>query len=63
MIEKIRKFVNPAPVLWSWVKTYQKDIVLVFGVILISLISFSVGYVVARDQLKGKVQVEESYGE
>jgi hypothetical protein len=59
MIEKIRKFVNPAPALWGWVKTYQKDIVLVLGVILVSLISFSAGYLVAKDQLKGPVQIEE----
>ena len=43
----------------EFVKTYQKDIVLVLGVILISLISFSTGYLVAKDQLKGEVQVEE----
>lgn len=47
----------------EFVKTYQKDIVLVIGVILISLISFATGYLVAKDQLKGPVQVEEQYGE
>ena len=63
MLEKNRKFVNPAPALWGWVKTYQKDIVLVLGVILISFISFATGYLVAKDQLKGPFQVEEQYGE
>ena len=43
-----------------FVKTYQKDIVLVLGVVLISLISFAAGYLVAKDQLKGSVQIEES---
>ena len=47
----------------EFVKEYQKDIVLVLGVILISLISFSAGYLVAKDQLKGSVQVQEQYGE
>ena len=47
----------------EFVKTYQKDIVLVLGVILISFISFATGYLVAKDQLKGPIQVEEQYGE
>jgi len=46
----------------EFVKTYQKYIVLVLGVILISFISFATGYLVAKDQLKGAVQVEEQYG-
>jgi len=41
---------------------YQKDIVLVLGVILISLISFAAGYLVAKDQLKDPIQVQEQYG-
>ena len=43
----------------EFVKRYQNDIVLVIGVILISLISFAAGYLVAKDQLKGPVQIEE----
>jgi len=46
----------------EFVKANQKDIVLVLGVILISLISFATGYLVAKDQLKGPLQVEQSYG-
>ena len=42
-----------------FVKTYQKDIVLVLGVVLISLISFAAGYLVAKDQLKGPVYIEQ----
>ncbi|MCH7828570.1 hypothetical protein IH982_01710 [Patescibacteria group bacterium] len=53
ILTKIREFV----------KVNQKDIVLVLGVILISLISFAAGYLVAKDQLKGPVQVQEQYGE
>jgi len=45
----------------EFVKTYQKDIVLVIGVILISLISFSTGYLIAKDQLKGPIQVQEDF--
>ena len=51
MLTKIQEFV----------KTYQRDIVLVLGVILISLISFSTGYLVAKDQLKGSIQVQEDF--
>ena len=47
----------------EFVKHYQSDIILVIGVILISLISFAAGYLVAKDQLKGPVQVQEQYGE
>ena len=46
-----------------FVKVYQKDIVLVLGVILISLISFDAGYLVAKDQLKGPVYIEQSIQE
>ena len=46
-----------------FVKVNQKDIVLVLGVILISLISFAAGYLVAKDQLKGPIQIQEQYGE
>jgi len=45
----------------EFVKIYQKDIVLVIGVILISFISFSTGYLIAKDQLKGPIQVQEDF--
>ena len=72
-IEKIIKFVNPMrgnqvrlganlPSLANWVfhgiKANQKDIALVIGVFLISLISFAGGYLAAKDQLKGPIQIE-----
>tara|TARA_Y100000310_G_C20399259_1_gene676611 strand:+ start:617 stop:784 length:168 start_codon:yes stop_codon:yes gene_type:complete len=47
----------------DFVKTYQKDIILVIGVLLISLISFAAGYLVAKDELKGPLQVQEQYEE
>ena len=43
----------------EFVKRYQCDIILVIGVILISLISFAAGYLIAKDQLKGPIQVQE----
>jgi hypothetical protein len=40
MLSKIKEFV----------KKYQADIILVVGVILISLLSFAIGYIVAKQQ-------------
>lgn len=40
MLSKINQFV----------KTHQNDIILVIGVILISLLSFATGYIVAKKQ-------------
>lgn len=54
---------NILPKIIEFVKTYQKDIVLVLGVVLISLISFAAGYLVVKEQLKGPVQIEKQYGE
>jgi len=42
----------------EFVKRYQSDIILVIGVILISLISFAAGYLVAKDQLKEPIRIE-----
>lgn len=42
----------------QFVKTYQADIILVIGVILISLLSFSVGYIVAKQEGKEPIQFE-----
>jgi hypothetical protein len=47
----------------EFVKTYQKDVVLILGVALVSLISFAAGYLVAKDQLKGSVIIERTYDE
>ena len=51
MIEKIKQFV----------KDYQEDIILVIGVILISLLSFAVGYIVAKQQEKEPIRIEYKY--
>lgn len=44
----------------NFVKTYQADIMLVIGVILVSLLSFAVGYIVAREGLKEPLQFEQT---
>lgn len=50
MLAKIKKFI----------KDYQEDIILVIGVILISLLSFAVGYLVAKHQEKEPLRFEET---
>ncbi len=42
----------------QFVKTHQEDIVLVIGVILISLLSFAMGYIVAKQQEKESIKIE-----
>lgn len=42
----------------DFVKTHQVDIVLVIGVILISLLSFAMGYIVAKTQEKEPIKIE-----
>ena len=48
MLTKIKEFV----------KTHQTDIILVIGVILISLLSFAMGYIVAKQQEKEPIRIE-----
>ena len=50
MLTKIKQFV----------KTYQTDIILVIGVILISLLSFAMGYIIAKQQEKENLKFEET---
>ena len=45
----------------QFVKNYQEDIILVIGVILISLLSFAVGYIVAKQQEKEPIRIEKIY--
>ena len=47
----------------EFVKKYQNDIILVVGVILISLLSFAIGYIVAKQQEKTPVRIEKNYEE
>jgi len=45
----------------QFVKAHQADIILVIGVILISLLSFAVGYITAKYQAKEPLRIEESH--
>ena len=42
----------------QFVKTHQNDIILLIGVILISLLSFAIGYIVAKEQEKEPIKIE-----
>jgi hypothetical protein len=42
----------------QYVKEHQADIILVIGVILISLLSFTIGYIVAKQQEKEPIKIE-----
>jgi hypothetical protein len=42
----------------QFVKNYQSDIILVVGVILISLLSFAMGYIFAKQQEKEPINIE-----
>jgi hypothetical protein len=41
-----------------FVKKYQNDIILVVGVILVSLLSFAMGYIIAKQQEKEPLKIE-----
>jgi len=41
-----------------FVKDHKADIILVVGVILISLLSFALGYITAKQQEKGPIKIE-----
>ncbi|MEK7510084.1 MAG: hypothetical protein AAB567_00800 [Patescibacteria group bacterium] len=41
----------------EFVKRHQSDIMLAIGVLLISLLSFAVGYLTAREQFKEPIQI------
>jgi hypothetical protein len=46
----------------AFVKSHQSDIILLIGVILISLLSFATGYLVAKIQEKEAIKIiEENY--
>jgi len=42
----------------NFVKTHLDDIILLIGVILISLLSFAAGYIVAKQQEKEPIKIE-----
>ena len=43
------------------VKLHQNDIILLIGVILISLLSFAIGYIIAKEQEKEPIKIEKIY--
>ena len=44
----------------EFIKKHQEEIILVIGVILISLLSFAMGYIVAKEQEKQPIRFEET---
>ena len=42
----------------DFVKTHKADIILVVGVILVSLLSFALGYITAKQQDKEPLKIE-----
>ena len=70
-IDKIKKSVNKfvmkvkegLNLFWNFLKKHQGDIILVVGVILISLLSFAIGYIVAKEQEKEPLIIKESISE
>jgi len=41
------------------VKRYEADIILAIGVLLISLLSFAIGYMTAKEQFKEPIRIEQ----
>lgn len=44
----------------SWVKAHETEIILGIGVALVSLLSFAIGYITAKEQLKQPIQIEQT---
>jgi len=42
----------------QWIVNHKDDIILLIGVILISLLSFAIGYIVAKEQEKEPIKIE-----
>ncbi|RLC33974.1 MAG: hypothetical protein DRZ76_03560 [Candidatus Nealsonbacteria bacterium] len=58
---KIRnKLLTLLPKISNAVKKHQSEIILAIGVILISLLSFATGFIVARNYDKQSLQIEEN---
>ena len=43
------------------IKKHKEEVILAVGVILISLISFAMGYIVAKEQEKQPIRFEQGY--
>jgi predicted DNA-binding protein with PD1-like motif len=57
MIAKMTDFVQT---LAQWAKEHEVEFILGIGVALVSLLSFAVGYITAKEQLKEPIQIEKS---
>ncbi len=44
----------------EFVKMHENDIILLIGVILVSLLSFALGFIMAKQQDKEPIRIEES---
>ena len=44
----------------EFVKEHETDIILTTGVVLISLLSFAIGYLTAKEQLKQPIRIEQT---
>jgi len=44
----------------EFVKEHEGDIILAIGVVLISLLSFAIGYLTAKEQLKEPIRIEQT---
>ena len=53
MLSRIKHFVNK----------YSGDIILAIGVFLISLLAFQIGYILAKDEVKCPLELEETQHE
>lgn len=42
----------------QWIVKYQEDIILVIGAVLISLLSFAMGYIMAKQEEKTPIKIE-----
>ena len=54
MLSKLSQFVNP----FSKLRIDKEDIILLIGVILISLLSFAMGYIIAQQQGKEPIRID-----
>ena len=44
----------------EFVKAHETEIILAIGVLLISLLSFAIGYLTAKEQLKEPIKIEQT---
>ena len=44
----------------EFVKEHETDIIIAMGVVLISMLSFAIGYLTAKEQLKEPIRIEQT---